>query len=266
MQKFGYLYEDSAPPGRDFTSELRPMLVSGADGTILDLRRYCTPSNQLGLSSCSGNACADSVEIVEAVEEETLAILENRQPRPVTQLSRLFVYTLARNLRQKIAEDGGSYIRDNFEVLSRYGICSEAAWPYLEEKVYVAPSLLAMREAAGHRIHEYYQIRETGEDRVVAILAALRGKHPVVFGTDIIQAFLDNVKSLAPVPRPVGTPVGGHAMIIVGHFPGQGFLVRNSWGVGWGDNGYCVLSEDYITWDGTRDLWVPTLGARFLSD
>lgn len=37
---------------------------------------------------------------------------------------------------------------------------------------------------------------------------------------------------------------GGHAVLLVG-YDERGFLVKNSWGTGWGDGGYCVVSYDY---------------------
>lgn len=29
-----------------------------------------------------------------------------------------------------------------------------------------------------------------------------------------------------------------HAVALVGYYPTQGYLIKNSWGVGWGDQGY----------------------------
>lgn len=40
----------------------------------------------------------------------------------------------------------------------------------------------------------------------------------------------------------------GHAVLVVGHGELNGkphFLIRNSWGLGWGDNGHAWISEDY---------------------
>jgi len=39
--------------------------------------------------------------------------------------------------------------------------------------------------------------------------------------------------------------------------------VKNSWGKHWRDGGFALLTPDYITWENTSDLWVPTLGTEF---
>jgi hypothetical protein len=44
--------------------------------------------------------------------------------------------------------------------------------------------------------------------------------------------------------------IGNHAVLVVGKAKGQCgtsfFLIRNSWGIGWGDNGHCWLSESFL--------------------
>ncbi len=250
----------------DFTTNLKPSLVM-ADGDV-DLSSFTTETNQFGLSSCAGNATADSIELLNAIREATLAVSEKRSPRPTIQVSRLFIYALARGMMDDdgdgqgdIDKDEGTYIRNCFEVLSRFGVCDENIWAYDESKVYTAPSIKAMRQAVGHRIHSYYRIRETGDDRLEAIKSALQAKHPVVFGTLVDQDFL---RRLGPsvVDYPRGATVGGHAMMVVGYVGGD-FIVKNSWSKHWRDDGFVRLTPEYLMWGNTSDLWVPTLGTQF---
>lgn len=257
ITKFGYLQDPPNPADFSFKSNLAPRLAVVASGDV-DLRPYCTETDQFSASSCVGNATADSVEILDALEG-----------RPRVQLSRLFVYTLARNLmdadrdgRSDINQDDGTYIRLAFDVLSKFGICTEAKWPYDLSKLYTLPSLKAMREATGHHIHSYYRISETGDDRCDAVLQALRSNHPVVFGTLIDKAFM-NLSGDTPVGIPKGDIEGGHAMIVVGYLTGLGFIVKNSWGRGWGDYGFWIMKPEYLGWSETTDLWVPTSGSSF---
>lgn len=254
----GFGYRQDPPNAKDYTfSGVRSKLAAVHSGDV-DLRPHCTETDQFGLSSCVGNATADSVEILNSIEG-----------RPAVQLSRLFPYTLARNFmdmdrdgKGDIDKDDGTYIRLAFEVLSKFGICSEKVWPYDQSKVSTLPSLKAMREATGHRIHSYYRISETGDARCDAIISALRSNHPVVFGT-LIDTSFGKVRNLTPVSYPTGATRGGHAMIVVGYLSGKGFIIKNSWSKDWGENGFCVMKPEYLAWSKTNDLWVPTRGSSF---
>lgn len=250
----------------DFRTGLLPALVGATNGDV-DLSKYTTDTHQGRASACAGNATADSVEVLTAVEEEDRAKAEGRLPKPVPQLSRMFVYALARGLQDDdgdgqgdLNRDEGTYIRLCYEVLSRFGICEESAWQYDTSKVFVAPSIKAMRQAVGHRIHSYYRIKESGQDRLDEIVSALRARHPVVFGTQITKSFQDN-NGPEVVDKPTTATAGGHAMMIVGYQNGL-FKVKNSWGSGWRRRGFCFMTPEYIAWDATRDLWVPTKGYR----
>ncbi|MCG5239878.1 C1 family peptidase [Azospirillum doebereinerae] len=43
-----------------------------------------------------------------------------------------------------------------------------------------------------------------------------------------------------------GAVLGGHAVCVVGYRRDGGFIVRNSWGPGWGDQGFAYPSADYV--------------------
>lgn len=245
-------YRRDIDPGldKDFTTKLAPSLKASTAADP-DLRPYCTSTNQYSLSACAGNATADSVEILDAFDG-----------KPHLELSRLFVYSKSRELHQELNKDQGTYISTCFEVLSRFGICEETEWPYDISKVFITPSLISLREATGHKIHSYYHISEEGNDRIAAVLTALRSNHPVVFGTQITQAFEQYTGGVLSVPT--GDVIGGHAMIIVGwDSKVNAFIVKNSWGSTWGQGGFWYMSPDYLTWDNTWDLWVPTRGYAF---
>lgn len=271
---FGYRRDPEKKPGEEpdwrFTEKLRPKLAAIWPGDV-DLSEHTTETNQYGAGSCVGNATADSVEVLNSIEG-----------LPKVQLSRLFIYSLCRTLmdtdldgRADLDKDDGTYIRLAFDVLSRFGVCredipkSQGGWPYdidwstrKPKDLHISPSLKAMRAATGHRIHSYYRIDESGGARIDAILEALRGNHPVVFGTQVNRAFTQ-LQNAGPVGPPSGDTVGGHAMMLCGYDRTKGFLMHNSWGKGWGEDGFAYLTEDYLAWDHTWDIWVPTKGTMF---
>jgi hypothetical protein len=239
---------------RKYGTGLKPFLTSMSSGDM-DLSGFCVDMNQLRLSSCVGNGTVESVEILNNIA--------GYKPVP---LSREFIYALARNEEEDptnpghtmLEKDGGTYIRNAFDVLSRYGVCDEYLWPYDQSKVFTSPSLMAQRQALGHKIHSYYRIDRTGNDRLDDIISALRQRHPVVFGTMIEQSF-EQLTDDTPVGPPKGDTVGGHCMVVVGYVAGN-FIIKNSWGTGWAAGGFCQMTPDYLAWNQTSDIWVPTLG------
>jgi len=249
-------------PDRSFSERLLPWLTL-VDGDV-DLRKHTTETDQYSAGSCVGNATADSVEVLNSIEG-----------LPRVQLSRLFVYTLCRNLmdedqdgRSDIDKDDGTFIRLAFDVLSKFGICREdlpinkGGWPYDLQKLHTLPTIKSMRSATGHRIHSYYRIFESGNDRLEKIVAALRGNHPVVFGTLVGQEFMD-LRDEGLIGPPAKNVLGGHALLVVGYIQSKGFIIKNSWSKNWGDNGFCIMRPEYLSWDETSDIWVPTKGMPF---
>ena len=75
--------------------------------------------------------------------------------------------------------------------------------------------------------------------------------YPIVFGLKLTQQFFfPPYDGFIPTPDPndpQSAEHGLHATLIVGYNDRQRvFIVRNSWGTGWGVDGYCYLSYDYV--------------------
>ncbi len=87
----------------NFKSQLAHRLVAATPLGDVDLRDCCTTSDQARLSACAGNATADSIEILMAVAEKQKALAEHRVPKVPTQVSRLFIYSMARDQEGTLA-------------------------------------------------------------------------------------------------------------------------------------------------------------------
>lgn len=217
---------------------------------------YTPISNQLSLSACVGNACADAAEILKGLED----------PNKVQQLSRLFVYYNARNYIKETNKDNGCYIHDALDSLKKLGVCLESTWNYDPSQVLVHPTLEAYKEGNDNTISEFYQITSINADRINDIKTAIKANHTVIFGTEVGPEF-ENY-AIGQVLDPPSKSLGGHAILIAGFRENTDgstdFWIRNSWGKDFGDNGHCWFSSAYMTWANTQDLFVPTRMPDFL--
>src|SRR5438132_1613928 len=74
---------------------------------------------------------------------------------------------------------------------------------------------------------------------------------PFVFGLSVYESFeTEEVAKTgdAPLPAHGEKLLGGHAVLAVGYDDSTGrFQIRNSWGEGWGKEGYFTLPYEYLT-------------------
>jgi C1A family cysteine protease len=97
--------------------------------------------------------------------------------------------------------------------------------------------------------------------------ACLASGYPFAFGFSVYESFeSDAVAASGVVPLPASSEelLGGHAVLAVGYDDAsQRFIVRNSWGEGWGQGGYFTMPYAYL---GDRslasDLWTIRLMAK----
>ena len=208
-------------------------------------------SDQMNIGACASNACVDMFEILDGLEGSDA----------VEQMSRLWLYWLARYLVGDTDKDGGSYIRANLHQLRKVGAILESDFPYEYANLYpkqVDADLYTM--ASNNRIESFYSITSEGKQRADEIELAVRTNHPVVFGTGVSSAFT-RYRGGGQVWTPPSDIHGYHAMLIVGvRYQGgqRQFLLRNSWSKSWGDNGHVWVDESYITWNKSVDFWVGT--------
>ena len=210
----------------------------------VDMRQWASPvEDQLHLGSCTGQSVVGAYEL----------IINKELPTKFVDLSRLFVYYNARLLEGGTDEDIGAYVRDAVKSVRLYGVCKEQLWPYDITKFAESPTNESYQEAKTRNIKNYYRVL-TLED----MLDAMNNDHPIVFSLQIYDAFeyLEFGNCIIPIPPIDESPIGGHAMCMVGYdLQTQRILARNSFGKDWCMDGYCWIPFEYVKSE-VMDSWI----------
>ena len=133
-----------------------------------------------------------------------------------------------------------------FRSVNKLGAPLEVYWPYIISRFATRPSTQATADAAKRKVTAYQRCLN-----FAAVKAALAAGNPVVIGFDVYESFegtVNNTTGQMPYPN-VNTEqlLGGHAVCLVGYNDTtQRFIARNSWGTGWGDNGYFYMPYQVI--------------------
>lgn len=180
---------------------------------------------------------------------------------PMNGLSAAYLYAMCKKI-DGLSGQEGTTVKAAMQVLKGYGICSEDTMPYLTLSNLSAPyvpsiSSTATTEASKYKISSYAQIcslSDTNRSSVItAMRTALKNQGPFVIALLVCSNFAPNSEGKLPLPS--GTIQGGHAVSIVGDLPDQEcFILRNSWGISWGLNGYAYLPYSWIT-NKVDDYW-----------
>jgi C1A family cysteine protease len=203
----------------------------------VDLRKHMTEVEEQVGNSCVANAFVGAYEY-----------LAKRDFGESGNVSRLFVYYNARARAGYPQEDSGSQMYCAIDSLIEYGACCEDIWANDESLICEEPDTSAYEHAANFKITEAECI-ETDLDLWRHTLAE---GYPIAFALNTFQSFDDATRNRGRVPMPkssdnVRETHGWHAMLCVGYSDkDRMFIVRNSWGAAWGDQGYCYIPYDYV--------------------
>jgi C1A family cysteine protease len=227
----------------------------------VDLRQWCSPiEDQEALGSCTANAGVGIVEYY-----------ERRAHDKHLDGSRLFVYKATRDLLG-FHGDTGAYLRSTMGALCLLGVPPEQYWPYDIAKFDDTPSAFVYALAQSYQAQVFYRLDPVGSagvDVLAAVKQQVAAGLPPMFGFTVYESVRHAQHGDIPFPTPSESVVGGHAIVAVGYDdayemtnPLSGdattgaLLIRNSWGPGWGDQGYGHMPYDYVTSGLAEDFWV----------
>ena len=265
--RYGLGWVPDLPDIRDYTHENETvhglLKQTAAKKTVLgakkpalpksvDLREWCPPIEDQGqLGSCTANAAVGLVEYY-----------ERRAAGDHVDASRLFVYKATRNLLGWTG-DTGAYLRTAMQALVCFGAPPESYWRYDVARYEEEPTAFLYALASNYKALQYYRLDVPGEaasGTLEHIKQYLAAGLPSMFGFTVYDSLADGPD--IPFPRPGDRVAGGHAVVAVGYDNARkiggktgALLIRNSWGRGWGDEGYGWLPYDYVTQGLADDFW-----------
>ena len=231
----GYGWNPDIPDGRDLMYAAPPEVVAQLPDKV-DLRPQCPPVYDQGqLGSCTANSIGGALEFDQ--------IKEGQQPFTP---SRLFIYYNEREIEGTVGSDSGAQIRDGVKSVNQLGAPPETDWPYDISKFTEKPPQQAYDDGAQHKAILYQRLTQT----LNQLKGCLAAGYPFVFGFVVYESFeSQEVASTGQgqLPKAGEKQLGGHAVLAVGYDESeQRFIVRNSWGAGWGMQGYFTLPYPYL--------------------
>ncbi len=241
--------------------------------TSVSLIPWFSPVEDQGdLGSCTANAGVGMIEY-----------FERRAFGKHTDASRLFLYKATRNLMRQTG-DTGAFLRTTMGALVLFGVPPEEYWPYNTADFDTEPTAFCYAFAQNYQSISYFRLDPPGTkaaDLLTQIKTNLAGGLPSMFGFTVYSSIDQADASGGKIPFPVkGDKIsGGHAIVVAGYDDKMkikntaagakettgAFLIRNSWGTGWGDKGYGWLPYEYVLkgladdwWSLLKNEWVDT--------
>jgi C1A family cysteine protease len=229
----------------------------------VDLREHCSPvEDQGGLGSCTAHA---GVGIIEYYERKSFG-------RHID-ASRLFLYKVTRNL-MKMKGDTGAYLRTTMGAMVLFGVPPEEYWTYTddEKRFDREPPSFCYAFAQNYQAIKYFRHDPPGTSAntlLEKVKSYLSSGHPAMFGFTVYSS-IEQAEKTGRIPFPSSKEriEGGHAIVAVGYDDKMkiknkygkvettgALVIRNSWGKGWGEEGYGWLPYEYILKGLAEDFW-----------
>ena len=195
--------------------------------------------DQGATGACVGWASADSLLRWHLVKAGRLAKIEPLSPR--------FPWMAAKETDAFVAqpttfiESDGTSLKAALDVSRKWGAVRDTVLPFRGGSLYVGEVATFYAIATQLKIAAYFNLGRKAVDWRTWIA----GSGPILtrLGVDATWDAATSNGGRLTTYKPT-TVRGGHAVALVGYTP-TAFIVRNSWGVGWGDGGYGYASNAY---------------------
>ena len=207
--------------------------------------------------SCVGWATADSVLRWHFVKANRIAKTD------ADRLSVRFIWMASKETDQfatpptTFIETGGTSLKAALDVARKYGAVREKVLPFQGGALFPGEEETFYATASEFKIASYFNLTLGDQDNGDGWRRWLATNGPIMTRFDVDRTWenASDTKGLLDAYKPK-TKRGGHAVAIVGYTRDR-FIVRNSWGTGWGDRGFGYASLAYA-----QDAFTEAYGVR----
>jgi len=222
----------SNPDKRDYKYKK----VGGTQLSEVDLRPLLSPiRNQYNYENCTAQAVCRLLDYNLRYKKDKVKWDYDSSEAYLWYWTRFLEGTQDKNI--------GVQPRNVFKALSKFGFVPEYKWgmknafdmPPFKINYLGKANLLYMKQ-----LPKYYAIGANKSNTVSLVKDALNDFVPLVFAFPIDKDFLDNKNEIV---NSVGEVKYYHYLFLAGYNK-DGFLVVNSWGSAWKDNGCCIIGFD----------------------
>lgn len=156
-------------------------------------------------------------------------------------------------------KDAGMMITDALDNAFKRGACAELERPYsLSSSSQFTAPVSESQEQSGDFVRgnvgaliSIYSSKVSKEQNIAAMKEFLANGTPILFGMTAYESFSRPKSGGIVDPVPGENSSGEHAVVIVGYDDNTGrFIIRNSWGTSYGDNGHCYIKYNDIFYYG----------------
>jgi hypothetical protein len=216
------------------------VLAAAALPASVDLRQtWWSIGDQKATGSCVGWATADSVLRWHFVQASKLLKTHRLSPR--------FIWMAAKETDEYLTrpttfiESDGTSLKAALDVARNFGAVLDSVLPFASGQLYPDEARVFYALAAQRKIASYFNLGTALADW----RKWLATKGPILTRLDV-DATWDSATANAGklTAYQPSTTRGGHAVALVG-YTATTFIVRNSWGTAWGDNGFGYASNAY---------------------
>lgn len=216
------------------------MILNAPVPDSYDLRAtWWKVGDQGSTGSCVGWATGDSVIRWHLVQADRL---------PKRQLlSVRYIWMAAKETDEfrdrptSFIESDGTSLKAALDIARKYGVVKDSVLAFGNKPLYQGSWRAFYAEASKAKVGSYYNLGDSHREW----RKWLAESGPILTRLDVDDTWMKATSTDGKLETYLpDTRMGGHAVALVGYTP-DGFIVRNSWGTGWGDKGFAYATNAY---------------------